>query len=272
MYEVTGATHRGKSHIENNMSNQDSFCSISISGTEKKGALIAVADGHGSEAHKYSAAGAKIAISVTKAIFPALVKLGFTSSKLLKQLSKTVLYQWQKSVLDYHYKNHSDEEFSFVLYGTTLRFVMIDENSNAFFFSVGDGITAIFDKTGNPSFFENSHGSNTDEPTASLCNASLSDLKYQFINLDESSGVLVATDGFDTFLNTAKNLKKHFVHTVMFSSGKTLQTNIEGLSREYSQINNEDDSSIAIVKLQQELSHEHLPSEVSLTEKQEETL
>lgn len=270
MIDVYGATHIGKTHEEVNLPNQDSFCAIEIVKPDTGGAFIAVADGHGNEAHKYSDVGSKIAISVAQGMFEAVLTSGSTSQEFYEKVGKAVLHHWQKRVLEYHHKHHGNEVFSPLLYGSTLRFAMVDDKYNCFLFSVGDGITALFDEAGKVTFFENSHESNLDEPTLSLCNARLSDLKCLSCKLDKHSAVLVATDGFATHLDTAFNLQEHLSDHIINYSGGTLKKNIEELARYYSQEETFDDSSISLIKLRSKLLLESQKSEALSEELEEE--
>jgi hypothetical protein len=271
MIDVYGATHIGKTHVQESMPNQDSYCAIEIVKPDASGALIAIADGHGSKPHKYSDVGSKIAISVVQGMFEAVITLESTSQEFYEKVGKAILHHWQKRILEYHHKHHSNEVFSPLLYGTTLRFAMVDDEHNCFLFSVGDGITALFDEAGEPTFFENSHESNLDEPTLSLCNARLSDLKCLSCKLDNHSAVLVATDGFATHLDTAFNLKDHLAVHIMGCSGGILKANLKGLARSYSQDETFDDSTISLIKLRSKLSLERQESETVPEELEEKT-
>ncbi len=110
---IDGKSIIGLSHIKKNMVNQDSFAKLN----DKKVAVIAASDGHGSSPHYRSDIGSKFACDIaTKVVFNFLKDLdSLNISKLynkdninilLKQLKERIVLQWKYEVTNHYLKNN----------------------------------------------------------------------------------------------------------------------------------------------------------------------
>jgi serine/threonine protein phosphatase PrpC len=109
--------------------------------------LVAVADGHGSPACKYSDIGARKGVS---SFFDVMLNLAkqfqnnqeefhaFVSRNRNDVIPQKICGEWQKKTREFHQKSHREEEFSTIYYGTTLLGMMICP-SFYFSFQIGDG-------------------------------------------------------------------------------------------------------------------------------------
>ena len=153
-YSILKAKATGTSHI-----NSKAICQDNGNIAEcKSGYILAVADGHGSEKCKYSDVGAEKAVNAFYDIMSGIMKNQTAeeaerSIKALKDdgIPKKIKYEWQRKIEKFHLANHNKEEFSTMLYGTTLLGIAILPKC-VYALQIGDGdiITVSDSDVGDP--------------------------------------------------------------------------------------------------------------------------
>lgn len=161
--DIIGKSVRGASHVRSGISCQDSMRKVML---EDGTAIMAVADGHGSESCLYSKTGSQIAVNTFCDVLKNLYKSNLAAPEQLTaylnregetKVAQTIEAEWKRRVL----KRHADmkrETFQqedgskdvlsiYRQYGTTLLGLMLTK-TYLFAFQLGDGNIGYADEHG----------------------------------------------------------------------------------------------------------------------------
>ena len=132
---IYSASVRGNTHVLREIANQDSSCFRYGSSSDRWAA--AIADGHGSSAHRYSEVGAKIAaqcaVDIALLFQEENLNFGLSLEDIGEQIVASIIDSWrlqiqalEKKQSSQHVNIEEDEalrKVDYILYGTTLAFV-----------------------------------------------------------------------------------------------------------------------------------------------------
>lgn len=265
---VTGNV-TGFSHIRRQQPCQDS---VEIF-REGESVILAVADGHGNQMHKYSADGSKLATECAVELFKEVLSQQDPKNYIMENANlfpQQIEINWKNKVREFHYKMVEEENrelvldrnsnkpqidsyFSLnVLYGTTLLAAVYGKDY-AFAMQIGDGDIAYVDSNGNCDFFiegEDQVGSATN----SLCMLN-SQQYFRTRFVDFQSGIkpilmFLSTDGYsNSYRDDTDFLKLVSEYTSIFNkhTEKEIKNVINDWLSETSKLGSGDDISVAIV-------------------------
>ena len=199
-FSVFNATCTGASHIRGGKPCQD----FSVSLKTKEAAIIAVADGHGSDAYFRSDRGARFAaeaavqcIQELLAIYNSgLYEQGVNAAEtVLKNLEKNIVDAWHNNV-ENDIKQEEVDADGFMAYGTTLLAAAMTK-SYWFALQIGDGKCVIINEDNSvmqPVIWDNRCFLNR---TTSLCDVEAINLFRHFYSETLPLAVFLGSDGID---------------------------------------------------------------------------
>lgn len=194
----------GYKNIIKSSTSQD-FCIYKI---YDKCIICAVADGHSSSRFKYSHIGSELACEAILDILEIYLSNKsmdiFVEDFKNKKIQHEIKNKWKKLVYDDFYKrNYKAYKIDYVLYGTTLSFViLLDEN--ILFFNLGDGIILSKKNDLYEKIFENNNYRIVNSLADDKCEEKM---QYKILKRDEKIQLVLSTDGFINSFDTYDELK-----------------------------------------------------------------
>lgn len=214
-WSVAGNSIRGFTHIKQDKPCQDAIYAEQL----ENGAVIVVADGHGSARCTYSEDGSKIAVDITSNILKDLysnhsrqdiIAKDDTLSELLKSIEK----RWKNDVEKYHNESRRenlDKEQLYIKYGTTLLGVLVTPEF-IFCLQLGDGDIMVVTKERQVKFAIKKDSNLIGNETTSLCSHnSWKEIKTKIKYLNDEEPpvlILVSTDGYYNSFISVDEFKK----------------------------------------------------------------
>ena len=146
---ICGLSVRGYSHIRSHKECQDYMGICRLPGGK---AVLAAADGHGSEGSPYSSAGSAIAVSTFTSVMREVIESAGGSEEQLAtylhregntSVARSVENEWKRRIRKYHLRHHRSHKIEgpeslYRLYGTTILGLVLTERY-LFAFQIGDG-------------------------------------------------------------------------------------------------------------------------------------
>jgi hypothetical protein len=247
MFIKFSAIAQGKSHIEKNILCQDAVDAK----LDSYSGMACVADGHGGSKYSRSQKGASFAVTVAMrslsdyrgtiarqevAFFNKKVKSDELKSQeikdSMKQLERSIIYQWRNDVLDDLSKypltdeeieicksegiKYDDLENLIILYGTTLLAALVSD-SFWFILQIGDGLCVVLENDG-PKLPIPEDKRLAFGRTTSMCDTDAIDNFREFFGCNSIKGITVATDGVtdsfepEGYLQFSQELYDKFMH------------------------------------------------------------
>ncbi|MCE5220324.1 MAG: protein phosphatase 2C domain-containing protein [Clostridium sp.] len=214
-WSVAGKCVRGFTHIKQDKPCQDAIYTEQL----ENGALIVVADGHGSERCTYSEDGSRIAVGITANILKELYNSQGRQDIIahdddVNELLKSIEKCWKKDVENYHNENgreRLDQEKLYIKYGTTLLGVLVTPEF-IFCLQLGDGDIIVVTKDKQVKFAIKKDNNLLGNETTSLCSYnSWKEIKtkVKYIKDEEPPVlILVSTDGYYNSFISVEEFKK----------------------------------------------------------------
>ncbi len=249
----------GRSHIKNDMPNQDSL----LIKYYDEAILFGVADGHGSRLCMYSDRGSEFALKALDDEFKKIKNNLYEDDKLnIKMLTKSflnsVIESWKEYVLD-DYKNiikdelNDDDLYNILLkYGTTLVFsILIDEY--IFTYQLGDGNILFISNNNDVITPIDIKEENSFNNTLSMCNKGAIDkFSYKiYCDINETiSLILISTDGYFNSFETNADFEKVGIDIldIYKSEGiEYIKDNLNDWLKETSDNGSGDDTSVCVL-------------------------
>jgi len=213
----------GASHLKNNIPCQD----YSASWKSGKSAIIAVADGHGSEEYIHSDRGARFAVESALICIKELIKKKpdklFNPDIDLKTLEKSIIAEWYNKVAN---DTHEEIDDIFVSYGTTLLAAAMTEHY-WFAIQIGDGKCVVINDDNSitqPVPWDDKCFLNV---TTSLCDHNAHDLFRHYYSEKLPSAVFLGSDGIDDSFPIGKNEE----HLAIFYRNVFEKITVDGINK-----------------------------------------
>jgi len=207
-FYVFNAACTGSSHIRSGKPCQD----FSVSLSAKNAAIIAVADGHGSDEYFRSDRGARFAAEAAVQCIQELLAVNDKAfNKSLKRAPDTAFKNLEKKIVDYWRKKVKDDieqeevdKADFVVYGTTLLAAAMTKNY-WFALQIGDGKCVIIKEDNSvtqPVIWDDRCFLNR---TTSLCDDEAADLFRHYYCETLPLAVFLGSDGIDNSFPVNEN-------------------------------------------------------------------
>lgn len=213
-WSVAGKRVRGFTHIKQDKPCQDAIYTEQL----ENGALIVVADGHGSERCTYSEDGSRIAADITanilKELYNSQIRQDIIAHDDVNELLKSIEKSWKNDVENYHNENGReslDKEQLYIKYGTTLLGVLVTPEF-IFCLQLGDGDIIVVTKDRKVKFAIKKDNNLIGNETTSLCSYnSWKEIKTKIKYIKDEEPpvlILVSTDGYYNSFISVEEFKK----------------------------------------------------------------
>lgn len=264
---IYGESVQGASHIRKGVVCQDSYKQVQIS---ENVALIAVADGHGSDSCPYSKSGSKIATNVFCKVIEGIYQnfsedMDFLMTYLNREgevkVAQAIDEEWKRRIWKAHSDNkrekpvdengNPDKEAVYKQYGTTLLGLMITP-SFLFAFQLGDGDILYVNSTEIQPVIEGDKILGTE--THSLCKKdswkkAISVIRNKDIDEDTPYLYLMSTDGFANSYRTQEDLYitcRDYYNLIKEHGFNAVTSNLKGWLSETSELGCGDDITVVM--------------------------
>lgn len=186
-------------------SNSQDFCTYKIYNDY---AIFLVADGHSLSRFKYSDIGAKLACEAVLDVVDSYLsnkEYGLFIEKLKnKKIQNQIKIKWKDLVYqDFYKRNYKAYKLNYILYGTTISFVILLKEK-IIFFNLGDGSILIKEDEIYQNVFEDNNYKVVNSLADDKCEEKM---QYKILKIDGKLQLIISTDGFINSFDNYNELK-----------------------------------------------------------------